>query len=214
MSLVELSQRPGLFEELLESRILVLDGAMGTMVQALKLDENTIRGERFAGHHKDLANFVDILCLTHPDAITEIHRQYLAAGADIVETNTFGASVVGMEEFDLPRELVFEINAAAVACAKRAVELQLKVDPSRPRFVAGSMGPTTKQTAISTKVDDPAFRGITFDELAESYEEQARALIEAGVDILFPETAIDTLNLKACLFGIQRYFDAEVDESQ
>lgn len=198
-------------EELLRSRlsesILVLDGAMGTMVQALRLDEQSVRGERFANHHKDLNNFVDILCLTHPDKVTEIHRQYLAAGADIIETNTFGASPVGMEEFGLPIELVYEINRAAVQCARRATDEFNERTPERPRFIAGSIGPTTRQTAISTKVDDPAYRGTTFDEMEASYFAQVQALCDAGVDILMPETVIDTLNLKACLFAIQRYYD-------
>jgi 5-methyltetrahydrofolate--homocysteine methyltransferase len=194
-------------ESLMEERILVLDGAMGTQIQALGLDERGVRGERFAAHHKDLKNFADILCLTHPDEVTEIHRRYLAAGADIVETNTFGASPVGMEEFELQPELVREINAAAVACARKAVEEFNERTPDRPRFVAGSIGPTAKQTAISTRVDDASFRGVTFDEMADSYYQQVSALVEAGVDILLPETVIDTLNLKACLFAISRYFD-------
>ncbi len=192
---------------LLAERILILDGAMGTQIQALGLDERGVRGERFAGHHKDLKNFADILCLTHPEAVTDIHRRYLAAGADIVETNTFGASPVGMEEFELPLELVREVNAAAVACARKACDEYLEKTPDRPRFVAGSIGPTTKQTAISTKVDDASYRGVTFDEMEKSYYAQVAALVEAGVDILLPETVIDTLNLKACLFAISRYFD-------
>jgi 5-methyltetrahydrofolate--homocysteine methyltransferase len=196
-----------LLESLLAERILVLDGAMGTQIQSLGLDECGVRGERFADHHKDVKNFADILCLTHPDEVTEIHRRYLAAGADIVETNTFGASPIGMEEFELPVELVREINAAAVACARRACDEYRDRTPDRPRFVAGSIGPTTRQTAISTKVDDASYRGVTFDEMAESYYQQVAALIEAGVDILLPETVIDTLNLKACLFAIFRYFD-------
>ncbi len=193
-------------ETLLEERILLLDGAMGTQIQALGFDEATIRGERFAGHDRDLKNFADILCLTHPAEITDIHRRYLAAGADIVETNTFGASPIGMEEFNLPNELVQDINAAAVACARRACDEFTERTPDRPRFVAGSIGPTTKQTAISTKVDDPSYRGVTFLQMEESYYAQVAALVEAGVDILLPETVIDTLNLKACLFAIDRYF--------
>lgn len=193
-------------EEILSNRILVLDGAMGTMVQGLKLDEMAIRGKRFENHQKDLKNFCDVLCLTHPESVTEIHRKYYAAGADIVETNTFGASPVGMEEFALPLELVREINFAAVACAKKAAAEYTKMNPLKPRFVAGSIGPTTKQTAISTKVEDPSYRGVTFVELENSYYEQVRSLVEGGVDILLPETAIDTLNLKACLFAISRYF--------
>ena len=180
---------------------------MGTQVQALGLDEKGVRSERFAGHGKDLKNFPDILCLTHPDKITAIHRNYFAAGADIVETNTFGASRVGMEEFGLPNELVREINAAAVACARQACDEFNERTPDRPRFVAGSIGPTTKQMAISTNVEDASYRGTTFDEMSSSYYEQVAALVEAGVDILLPETAIDTLNLKSCLFAISRYFD-------
>ena len=192
---------------LMEERILLLDGAMGTQIQALGLDEAAVRGERFAGHHKDLKNFPDILCLTRPKEITAIHRRYLEAGADIVETNTFGASPVGMEEFALPAGLEAEINAAAVACARLAVDEWNERTPDKPRFVAGSIGPTAKQTAISTRVDDPAYRGTTFDAMAASYYAQVAALVEAGVDVLLPETVIDTLNLKACLFAIAKYFD-------
>ncbi|MCA9125922.1 MAG: methionine synthase [Planctomycetales bacterium] len=197
-----------LIQELLRERILILDGAMGTMVQRLELDEAGVRGKRFADHDPDkqLKNFTDILCLTHAESVTDIHRQYLDAGADIVETNTFGASPVGMEEFALPLELVREINFAAVQCARNAVEEYSEKTPDKPRFVAGSIGPTTKQTAISTKVEDPAYRNTTFDEMSQSYYAQVSALVEAGVDLLLPETVIDTLNLKACLFAISRYF--------
>jgi len=195
-----------LLSELLRERILVLDGAMGTMIQRLKLDEAAVRGERFANHHKDLKNFSDILCLTHPDSITDIHDAYLAAGCDIVETNSFGASPVGMIEFDLPLELVDEINRAAVACARRATDRWNEQTPDKPRFVAASIGPTTRQTAISTNVSDPAHRDTTFDEMKDSYRAQIEVLADAGVDILMPETAIDTLNLKACLFAIEDFF--------
>jgi 5-methyltetrahydrofolate--homocysteine methyltransferase len=194
-------------KELLSQRILILDGAMGTMVQRLGLDESDVRAERFADHHKDLKNFTDILCLTHPRAVTDIHRAYLEAGADIVETNSFGASPVGMEEFELPLELVGEINAAAVTCARAAADEFTERTPDRPRFVAGSIGPTGRQTAISTNPDDPAFRNTTFQIMSESYYAQVAALVEAGVDLLLPETVIDTLNLKACLFAISQYFE-------
>jgi 5-methyltetrahydrofolate--homocysteine methyltransferase len=196
-----------LLESLLADRILILDGAMGTQIQALALNEQGMRGERFASHHKDLKNFADILCLTQPAEVTKIHRRYLEAGADIVETNTFGASPIGMEEFELPAELMREINMAAVACARRACDEFNERTPHKPRFVAGSIGPTTKQTAISTKVEDASHRGVTFDEMANSYYQQVLALLEAGVDILLPETVIDTLNLKACLFAIFRCFE-------
>ena len=194
-----------LLESLLDDRILILDGAMGTMLQRLKLEEADVRGERFAEHPQSLARFADILCLTRPNDIIDIHRQYLAAGADIIETNTFGASLVGMEEFKLPRELVREINFAAVRCARQAVDEYNERTPHKPRFVAGSIGPTTKQMAISTKVEDASYRGATFEEMRASYYEQIAALVEAGVDILLPETFIDTLNLKACLFAIDQY---------
>ena len=196
--------------DLIRERILLLDGAMGTMIQRLQLDEAAVRGERFADHDpsKDLKNFSDLLCLTHPEKITSIHDAYLEAGSDIVETNTFGASPVGMAEFDLPLELVDEINLAAVACARAATDKWTEKTPDRPRFIAGSIGPTTKQTAISTNVEDPAHRDITFQEMRDSYRSQVDSLAKAGVDILLPETAIDTLNLKACLFAIQDYFNA------
>ncbi|WP_315861433.1 methionine synthase [Stieleria tagensis] len=194
-------------DHLIRERILLLDGAMGTMIQRLGLDEAAVRGERFADHDKDLKNFSDILCLTHPEKITAIHAAYYEAGSDIVETNSFGASPVGMVEFGLPLELVDEINHAAVACARKAADEWTERTPDRPRFVAGSIGPTTKQLAISTE-DDPAHRGATFEEMVDSYRAQVDSLVAAGVDILLPETAIDTLNLKACLFAIADFFHA------
>ncbi|HEX2476407.1 MAG TPA: methionine synthase, partial [Lacipirellulaceae bacterium] len=194
-------------ESLLAERILLLDGAMGTQVQALGFDERAMRGERFAGHHKDLKNFADVLCLTHPHEVTEIHRRYLAAGADIIETNTFGASPIGAIEFELEGDIIREINLAAAACARRACDEFNEKNRDKPRFVAGSIGPTAKQMTISTRVDDASYRGTTFDEMVESYYQQVAALVEGGVDILLPETVIDTLNLKACLFAISRYFE-------
>jgi len=192
---------------LLDDRILVLDGAMGSLIQSLKLDESQVRGDRFADHTKDLKNFADILCITRPDAITDIHRQYYEAGADIVCTNSFGASPVGADEFDLTDSLIAEINKGAVACARTAADEYNEKTPDKPRFIAGSMGPTAKQLAISTNVEDAAFRNATFNMMEDSYYQQAKALVEAGIDILLPETVIDTLNLKACLFGIARYFE-------
>jgi|688.fasta_scaffold00058_60 5-methyltetrahydrofolate--homocysteine methyltransferase len=200
------SDRTDLILQALSERILVLDGAMGTMVQALKLSEADVRGDRFADHHKDLKNFTDILCLTHPKAVQEIHRKYLVAGADIVSTNSFGASPVGMEEFELPLELITELNQAAVNCARRAVDEFNDLTPDRPRFVAASIGPTAKQTAISTRVDDPAYRNTDFMTMVDSYLAQVAALVDAGTDILLAETVIDTLNLKACLFAMDLYF--------
>src|SRR5690606_27626046 len=180
----------------------------GTQIQALGIDERRMRGERFAEHHRDLKNFYDMLCLTEPEAQLTVHRNYLAAGADIVETNTFGSSPVGMADFDFddPIALCREINHAAVQLARQACEEFTEKTPDKPRFVAGSIGPTSKQTAISTRVDDPGWRDVTFQEMVDSYYEQVAALVEAGVDILLPETVIDTLNLKACLFAIENYF--------
>lgn len=166
--MLQADSNASLLNELIRERILLLDGAMGTMIQRLKLDEAAVRGERFADHHKDLKNFSDILCLTHPEKITNIHRAYYEAGSDIVETNSFGASPVGMVEFDLPLDLVEEINRAAVGCARKAADEWTERTPDKPRFVAGSIGPTTKQLAISTK-DDPAHRDTTFEEMVDSY---------------------------------------------
>ncbi len=180
---------------------------MGSMIYGLGLTEEEVRGERFKEYHKDLKNCTDIFGLTNPDAITGLHRQYLEAGADIIETNTFNASPVGLADFDFDADLVREINIAAVANAKKAADEFTALTPDRPRFVAGSIGPTSQQTAISTKVEDAAFRGITFEEMEASYYVQVKALVEGGVDILFPETVIDTLNLKACLYAIARYFE-------
>ncbi len=193
-------------ESLLEQRILVLDGAMGTLVQSLELDENTVRGRRFADHAKPLKNFIDLLCLTRPEIVTDIHRRYLDAGADIIETNTFGATRVAMGDFRL-EHLVHELNAAAAACARQAADEYTARTPERPRFVAGSIGPTSKTASISPNVEDPGFRAVTFDQLVDSYYEQVAALVAGGVDILFPETAFDTLNLKACLSAIDKYFE-------
>ncbi len=201
------NSRSDLLKQALSERILILDGAMGTMVQALALTEQAMRGERFKDHHKDLKNFTDVLSLTHPKSLTEIHRQYLQSGADIVSTNTFGASPVGMEEFELPLELVSEINRAAVQCARVACDEFTERSPDRPRFVAASIGPTAKQTAISTKVDDPAYRNTDYQTMVKSYLAQVSALVEAGTDILLVETVIDTLNLKAALFAISDYFN-------
>jgi len=192
-------------EQLLAQRILVLDGAMGTMVHALKFSESDFRGARFANHPKDLRNLIDVLCLTQPDAIQKIHRDYLEAGADIVETNTFGATSVALADFAL-EDYVREINIAAVALARRAADQFTARNPEKPRFVAGSIGPTNKQLSIAGNVEDPGHRTATFDQMVETYYQQVDALVEGGVDILLAETAFDTLVLKACLFAIEKYF--------
>ncbi|HZZ28389.1 MAG TPA: methionine synthase [Pirellulales bacterium] len=193
-------------EQLLAQRILVLDGAMGTMVHALKFSEADFRGRQFASHPKDLRNLIDVLCLTQPEAIENIHRAYLEAGADLIETNTFGATSVALTDFALEGH-VREMNLAAVALARRAADHFTARNPERPRFVAGSIGPTNKQLSIAGNVEDPGYRGATFDQMVETYYEQVEALVEGGVDLLLAETAFDTLVLKACLFAIEKYFD-------
>ncbi|MBM4001794.1 MAG: methionine synthase [Planctomycetes bacterium] len=193
--------------ERLREDILVLDGAMGTLLQSLRLSEEQVRGARFASHTKDLSRFPDVLCLTRPDDVTSAHCKYLEAGADIIETNTFGASLVGVEEFGLSADDVRDINRAAVGCARRAAELYAGKTPGKPRFVAGSIGPTAKQMSISTNADDAGTRGIEFPAMVDSYYAQVAGLLEGGVDLLLPETVVDTLNLKACLVAIARCFE-------
>src|SRR5690242_13427913 len=195
-----------LLEHLLTERILVLDGAMGTMVHALKFSEQDYRGRRFANHPKDLKNFIDILAITQPEAIEGIHRQYLEAGADIIETNTFGATSVAMADFELESQ-VRELNLAAARLARRAADDFTQRNPNKPRFVAGSIGPTNRQLSIAGNVNDPGYRAVTFYQMVETYYDQVDALVEGGVDLLLPETAFDTLVLKACLFAIEKYFD-------
>ncbi|HEV2969930.1 MAG TPA: methionine synthase [Pirellulales bacterium] len=206
MSVVQPPAIRDVLDRLLAERILVLDGAMGTMVHALKFDERDFRGEVFANHPKDLKNFIDVLVLTQPEAIKNIHRQYLEAGADIIETNTFGATSVAMADFQLEGS-VRELNLAACRLAREAVDEMNLRTPDRPRFVAGSIGPTNRQLSIAGNVNDPGYRAVTFDQMVETYYEQVAALVEGGVDILLAETAFDTLVLKACLFAIDKFFE-------
>jgi 5-methyltetrahydrofolate--homocysteine methyltransferase len=198
--------RPDRTEELrsiLSRRILVLDGAMGTQVQTYGLDEAAFRGERFANHPRDLKGASDVLAITNPTVLEGIHRKYLEAGADIIETNTFNAQAISFADYDL-QPYVYEINkAAAEICRKVADELST---PEKPRFVAGSMGPTNRTASLSPDVNRPGFRGVSFDELVDAYYEQARGLVDGGVDILMPETTFDTLNIKAALFAIEKLF--------
>ena len=193
-------------ESLIHERILILDGAMGTMLQTYGLTEKDFHAERFADHPIPLKGFNDLLVITRPDIIEEVHRAYLEAGADIIETNTFNATRIGTADYGM-EHLVKELNIEAVRVAKRAADDYTARNPSKPRYVAGSIGPTTKTASISPHVADPGYRAVTFDELVEVYGEQVETLVEAGVDVLFPETTFDTLNLKACLFAISQYFD-------
>ncbi|MFV2068830.1 MAG: methionine synthase, partial [Pirellulales bacterium] len=207
MTTAPFPDRSQLLDAQLQQRILILDGAMGTMVQSLGLTEEDIRGERFADHPPDLTlkNFVDLLCLTQPEAVIDIHRQYLEAGADILETNSFGASPVALEDFGLA-PLTRELNLAAARCAREAIDRFAGGSSDRPRWVAGAIGPTTKTASLPPRVEDPAYRAVTFDDLVTSYYAQIAALVEGGVDLLFPETTFDTHNLKACLLAIDTFF--------
>jgi 5-methyltetrahydrofolate--homocysteine methyltransferase len=206
MAVIQQPQTRELLTRLLGERILVLDGAMGTMVHALRFSEADFRGQAFADHPQDLKNFIDILAITQPDAVESIHRQYLEAGADIIETNTFGATGVAMADFRLSDQ-ARPLNLAAVAIARRAVDEMNLRTPEKPRFVAGSIGPTNKQLSIAGNVNDPGYRGATFDQMVATYTEQVEALCDGGVDLLLVETAFDTLVMKACLFAIEQYFD-------
>ena len=199
------SSRSDLFRTVLENRIAILDGAMGTMVHALALDEGGFRGERFSGHHRDLKNCIDVLTLTQGEAIRGIHASYLAAGADIVETNTFGATSMALADFGL-QQYTREMNLVAAKLAREAADAATAKTPDRPRFVAGSIGPTNKQLSIAGNVADPGHRDVTFDEMVAAYREQIEALIEGGVDLLLAETAFDTLVLKSCLHAIEQVF--------
>lgn len=193
----------GYFEQLLAERILVLDGAMGTMIQRYQPTEADYRGDRFQSHPIDLKNAGDVLVLTQPRMIAEIHRQYLAAGADIIETDSFNANLISMEEFGLA-EFTREINVTAARLARGVCDEFASSTPNKPRFVAGSIGPT--KVMLSFNADKPGYRPVTFDRMVESYSEQIRGLIEGGVDLLLPETSFDTLNMKACLFAIEDVF--------
>jgi 5-methyltetrahydrofolate--homocysteine methyltransferase len=194
-----------LLEDLLSRRILVLDGAMGTMIQSHRLSEADFRGERFRNHPRDLRGCNDLLALTQPQVIEDIHRQYLEAGADIIETNTFNASHFGLVEYGLG-EHVYAINKAAAEVARRAADALSRRTPDRPRFVAGSIGPTNKSLSLAVHVEDPARRDVTFDQMVANYTEQIRGLVAGGVDLLLPETSFDTLVFKACLFAIDQFF--------
>ncbi|HET9374194.1 MAG TPA: homocysteine S-methyltransferase family protein, partial [Chthoniobacterales bacterium] len=189
----------------LAQRILILDGAMGTMVQRFRLQEDDYRGDRFRNHPISLKNNNDVLNLTQPQIIEQIHREYLAAGADIIETNTFNATAISQEDFGL-QKLVTEMNHTAAQLAKAAVAECMAKDASRRRYVAGSIGPLNRTLSISRDVNDPGKREVTWQQVKDAYGEQARALLEGGVDLLLVETTFDTLNLKAALFAIEEVF--------
>ncbi len=188
-------------EELLSQKILILDGAMGTMLQEYKFSEEDFRGKRFADWPVSLKGNNDLLSITQPEAIATIHRKYFEAGADIVETNTFSGTTIAMADYQM-EELVYELNYESARIAKEVAQEVTAENPQKPRFVAGAIGPTNKTASMSPDVNDPGFRAISFEELKVAYKQQAKALIDGGVDVLLVETVFDTLNAKAALFAI------------
>ena len=189
---------------LLASRIVILDGAMGTMIQRYKLDEAAYRGVRFKDYPRDIKGNNELLSITQPQIIREIHEQYLAAGADIIETNTFGATTVAQDDYGMG-ELAVEMNIESAKLARAACEKYST--PDKPRFVAGAIGPTPKTASISPDVNDPGARNVTFEELRRAYYEQAKALLDGGCDLFLVETIFDTLNAKAALFALDELFE-------
>jgi 5-methyltetrahydrofolate--homocysteine methyltransferase len=192
-------------QDCLQERILIIDGAMGTMIQRHKLSEEDYRGERFKNWHSDVKGNNDLLSITRTQIIEQIHNQYLEAGADIIETNTFNAQRVSLADYNM-QELAYEINFAAAKIAKKAANKYTEKDPLKPRFVAGAMGPMNKTLSLSPDVNNPGFRAVTFDEVASAYYEQVEGLVEGGVDVLLIETIFDTLNAKAAIYAIKNYF--------
>jgi 5-methyltetrahydrofolate--homocysteine methyltransferase len=193
-------------KEALQERILVIDGAMGTMIQRHKLTEEDYRGTRFANWHSDVKGNNDLLCITQPAIVTGIHLEYLEAGADIIETNTFSSTSIAMADYDM-QELAYELNVAAAKCVRDAVDQYKAKHPnSTEKYIAGSIGPLNKTLSLSPDVNNPGFRAVTFDEVVVAYTEQIRGLVDGGVDLILVETIFDTLNAKAAIFAIKEYF--------
>ncbi|MFM9839939.1 MAG: homocysteine S-methyltransferase family protein [Cyclobacteriaceae bacterium] len=193
-------------EDILRERILILDGAMGTMIQRHTLEEEDFRGEQFKNHTHPLKGNNDLLSLTRPDIIKDIHAQYFAAGADIAETNTFSGTTIAQADYHL-EHIVYELNYQSAKIAKEVADEFTKREPNKPRFVAGAVGPTNRTLSISPNVNDPGYRAVTFDQLKVAYKEQVKGLMDGGADLILVETIFDTLNAKAALFGIQELFD-------
>jgi 5-methyltetrahydrofolate--homocysteine methyltransferase len=189
----------------LEQRILIIDGAMGTMIQRHKLEEEDYRGDQYKDWHTDVKGNNDLLSITQPDIIIGIHKEYLEAGADIIETNTFSSTSIAMADYDM-QSLAYELNVASAKCARIAADEFTAKDPSKPRFVAGAIGPLNKTLSLSPDVNNPGYRAVTFDEVAAAYTEQIKGLVDGGVDILLIETIFDTLNAKAAIFAAKKYF--------
>jgi 5-methyltetrahydrofolate--homocysteine methyltransferase len=194
-------------QECLNERILIIDGAMGTMIQQYKLEEKDYRGERFKDWHKDVRGNNDLLSLTQPQIIQAIHKAYLEAGADIIETNTFSSTSIAQADYDM-QSLAYELNVAAAKCARKAIE-EFSKDSKQTnncKFIAGAIGPLNKTLSLSPDVNNPGFRSVTFDEVANAYYEQISGLVDGGVDVLLIETIFDTLNAKAAIYAIKKYF--------
>jgi len=192
-------------KEILKSRIMIIDGAMGTMIQRHKLEELDYRGDRFKDWHKDVKGNNDLLSITQPEIIIGIHKQYLEAGADIIETNTFSSTIIAQADYDM-QSLAYELNVASANCARKAADQFTALDPNKPRFVAGAIGPLNKTLSLSPDVNNPGYRAVTFDEVVDAYTEQIRGLVDGGVDILLVETIFDTLNAKAAIYAIKEFF--------
>ena len=196
-------------QETLKKRILVIDGAMGTMIQRHKLTEADYRGTRFADWPSDLKGNNDLLCITQPAIVTGIHLQYLEAGADIVETNTFSSTSIAMADYDM-QSLAYELNVAAAKCAQEAINQYKSKHPNATeKYIAGAIGPLNKTLSLSPDVNNPGFRAVTFDEVVIAYTEQIRGLVDGGVDVILIETIFDTLNAKAAIFAVKEYFRKE-----
>ncbi len=193
-------------QEIAQNRILILDGAMGTMIQRYKLEESDFRGERFAVHSHPLQGNNDLLSITRPDVVKAIHAEYFAAGADIVETNTFSSTTISQADYAL-EHLAYELNYESAKIAKEVAQEFTQKEPNKPRFVAGAIGPTNKTASMSPDVNDPGYRAIHYDELVEAYAQQTKGLIEGGSDIILIETIFDTLNARAALFAVMRTYD-------
>lgn len=200
-------------QELLRERILVIDGAMGTMIQRHKPTEATFRGERFKDWKLDVKNNSDLLSLTQPAIIEGIHREYLEAGADIIETNTFAATAIAQADFGM-EALAYEMNLESARIARKVADEYTAKDPSKPRFVAGAYGPLNKTLSLSPDVNNPGYRAVSFDEVVASYYEQTKGLVDGGVDLLLVETIFDTLNAKGAIFAIRKYFREHPDKKQ
>src|SRR5687767_940187 len=192
-------------QDCLKERILIIDGAMGTMIQRHKPDEAAYRGERFKDWHKDVKGNNDLLSITQSQIIEGIHKEYLEAGADIIETNTFSSTTIAMADYDM-QSLAYELNVASAKVARKAADEYTAKNPAKPRFVAGAIGPLNKTLSLSPDVNNPGYRAVTFDEVAAAYYEQIKGLVDGGVDILLVETIFDTLNAKAAIYSIKKYF--------